>query len=645
MRQQMFTPYPSYSEESANGLYLWNRVNFAMALFFNSRINPERNQNFIKAANQAIIDFCDVYFEAGESTITKRDGGLHWQANHLVRLHETYGSDSSFYPGLLSAEAESKIRELFWIWVSRESNLDDADVSINNTWVIRESENHSAMKDQLSWGAAKILRRFEPYKSMQYDDGSTAEEQYAAWTNFLIEYLRERGRRGLLVEYHSNSYTKYTMQNFYNYYDLSEDPTLRELARSVLDLMWADAALETLDGVVGGAAARMARPEDLNPLRNGFSQLMWYFYGKGVAESLHPGMMMLMSTNYRVPDVIMDIALDVEGRGSYEYISRKPGLSVEGKEASYSQSNRYWVDYENSQILRYSYVTPDFIMGTHMFPNLSNARWTNISSQNRFHAALLRTDSDFVQIVPQCRPIGGNNRGLNEQWSIQKLGTLITQKLRTGENVAEMRVYIPSGEEVTVEETDEWIFVETGLAYAGVRVATGGYQWQDGNWIELNEQYSPVIVEVARSLDYADFEAFKAAALATPFQVISDNADRRLEYTGLGGSGGFVFHMDTDDMPTLNGAPYDLTPDFTYQSPFVNAEWPGSTVHIEKDGRSLTLVFDGKASGWIDTGDWLGWIHDQHAPWYWSNSLSDYIYLPGDPIEQVGGWVYLPGSN
>lgn len=642
MRQQMFTPYPSYSEESANGVYLWNRANFAMALLYNSRDNPAGSQNFINAANQAIIDFCDVYFEAGESTITRRDGGLHWQANHLVRLHETYGSDSSLYPGLLSEEAEGKIRELLWIWLSKESKLADADVYQNNTWVIRESENHSAMKDQLSWGGAKILRRFEPYKGMQYDDGSTAEEQYAAWTNFLIEYLRERGKRGLLVEYHSNSYTKYTMQNFYNYYDLSEDPTLRELARSVLDLMWADAALETMDGVVGGASARMARPEDLNPWRNGFSQLMWYFYGEGVAESLHPGLMMLMSTNYRIPDVIMDIALDVEGRGSYEYISRKPGLSVVGKEASYSQSNRYWVDYEDSQILRYSYVTPDFILGTHIFPNLSNARWTNISSQNRFHAAMLRTASDFVQIVPQCRPTGGNNRGLNEQWSIQKFGTLITQKLRTSENVAEMRVYIPSGEGVTVEETGNWIFVDTGLAHAGVRVATGGYQWQDGNWIELNDEFSPVVVEVARSIDYTDFEAFKTAALGTALEVIVEDNNRRLEYTGLGGSGDFVFHMDTDDMPTIDGAPYDLAPGFTYQSPYVNADWPGSTVQIEKDGRSLTLDFDAEVAGWIDTDDWLGWIHDEHAPWYWSESLSKWIYLPAGTSSETGGWVYFP---
>jgi len=647
LRQQMFTPYPGYSEPSANSLYGWNRLGFALAALYSYKDDPEGNANFIDAANQAVTNACDEYIQAGPAVITTRDGGdggLHWIANHLVRLHEYFGSDSRFYPGLLNEEAEGKIRELLWLWVSNEATLEDADVSRNNTWVIRESENHSAMKDQISWGGAKILRRFEPYKNMQYEDGSTAEEQYEAWTRFLIQYLRERGKRGLFVEYHSNTYTKYTTQNFYNYFDLAENPNLRELARSVLDLVWADAALETMDDFVGGAAARMARPEDLNPLRNGFAGLMWYYYGKGQAENLHPGIMMLMTSGYRIPDVIMDIALDVEGRGSYEYVSRKPGLSVVGREDSYRNTSRYWVDYQDSRILRYSYVTPDFLLGSHMFPNLSNERWTNISSQNRFHAALLRTDSDFVQIVPQCRATGNNNRGLNEQWSVQRFGTLVTQKLRASRNVAEMRVYIPSGEGVTVEEVEGWVFVDTGFTYAGVRVASGGYQWQDANWIELNDEYSPVIVEVARSLDYADFASFKAAASAASMEVISENAERRLEYTGLGGSGNFVFHMDTDKMPTIDGEPNDLAPDFTYKSPYVNADWPGSKVHIEKDGRSLSLDFDLELAGSIDTGDWLGRIHDEHAPWYWSESLSNWIFLPEGVSSETGGWAYIPES-
>lgn len=645
LRQQMFTPYPDYSEPSADSIYAWNRLNFALAVFYTYKDDPEAPQNFMDAANQAIIDASEQYLEAGVSATTRRDGGLHWSGNHWVRLHETFGSDSRFYPGLLSEEAESSIRELLWTWVSNEATLEEADASLHNTWRIRESENHSAMMDQISWGGAKILRRFEPYKNMEYKDGSTAQEQYEAWTDFLIQYLRERGKRGLFVEYHSNTYTKYTTQNFYNYLDLSENPTLRKLARSVLDLVWADAALETMDGVVGGAAARMARPNDLNPSRNGYAGLMWYYYGEGQEMNLHPGNMMLMLSDYRIPDVIMDIALDVQGRGAYEYISRKPGLSEEDKANSYAQESAYYVDYDNHQILRYSYVTPDFVLGTHMFPNLSNARWSNISSQNRFHSALLRTESDFVQIVPQGRATTSNHRGLNEQWSVQKYGTLITQKLRTSERIAEMRVYIPSEDSVTVEEVGDWIFINSEYTYSGVRVATGGYQWQDANWIELNDEYSPVIIEVARSTDYQDYDAFKTAALSTSLEVVTESGNRQLEYTGLGDSGDFVFYIDTDELPMINNDPYNLTSEFTYKSPYLNAQWPASKVTIEKDDRSLTLDFDLETpgtSGWIDTGDWLGWIYDQNAPWVWSASLSKWIHISDGAPNESGGWVYIP---
>lgn len=657
LQRQMFTTFPGFTVVGPNSEYAWNRLNFALAALYTYKDDAAANQNFINAANKAIIDASEAYLKAGTQQITRRDGGLHWHGNHWVRLHEYFGSDSRFYPGLLTEEAESAIRELIWVWVSNIADLDNADVTNNNTWRIWESENHSAMKDQLSWGGAKILRRFEPYKSMQYNDGSTAEEQYEKWTEFLIQYLRERGKRGLFVEYRSNTYVKYTMQNFFNYLDLSDNPTLREMSRSVLDLMWADAALETIDGYVGGAAARNQRPTDLNPIRAGFSGLGWFHYGEGLELSLHPGHMMLLTSHYRIPNVIMDIALDVEGRGSYEYVSRRPGLSQVGKENSYSQSNRYYVDYEDSQILRYSFVTPDFVLGTHIFPNLSNARWTNISSQNRFHSALLRTESDFVQIVPQTRATGNLERNLNDLWAIQKHGTLISQKLRTSQNAAEMRVYIPSGPSVVAEEVDDWIFLDTGYTFSGVRVATGGYLWQDEDWIELNDEYSPVIVEVARSQDYTDFEAFKTAALNTPIDVISDNGNRSLNYTGLGGSGEFVFSIDSDAMPTIDGAPYNLAPDFTYKSPYLNADWPGSKVYIEKGDRSMTLDFDlqlakpaemypqWNASVHVDRQwyhlDGFGWFAPLSDDWLFHYELG-WLYSP--PATGTSVWLYLESS-
>lgn len=657
LQRQMFTPFPSFTEVGPSSEYAWNRLNFALAALYYYKDDAAANMNFINAANKAIIDASQAYLKAGTQQITRRDGGLHWHGNHWVRLHEYFGSDSRFYPGLLTEEAESAIRELIWIWVSNMADLNNADVTNNNTWRIWESENHSAMKDQLSWGGAKILRRFEPYKSMQYNDGSTAEEQYQAWTEFLIQYLRERGKRGLFVEYRSNTYVKYTMQGFYNYLDLSSNPTLRELSRSVLDLMWADAAHETLNGVVGGASARQQRPTDLNPIRGAFSALGWFHYGEGQEMSLHPGHMTLLVSSYRIPKVIMDIALDYEGRGSYEYISRRPGLSQVGKENSYSQSSRYYVDYEDSQILRYSYVTPDFVLGTHIFPNLSNARWTNISSQNRFHSALLRTESDFVQIVPQTRATANLERNLNELWAIQKYGTLISQKLRTSQNAAEMRVFIPSGPAVDVEEVDDWVFVNTGYTYSGVRVATGGYEWQDDDWIELNDEYSPVIVEVARSQDYTDFEAFKTAALNTPVQVVSENGNRRLEYTGLSGSGDFVFFIDSDAMPTIDGEPYNLAPNYTYKSPYLNADWPGSKVYIEKGDRSMTLDFDlqmpkpaemypqWSASVHVDRSwyhlDGFGWFVPLNDDWLFHYELG-LLYSP--PSTGTSVWLYLESS-
>jgi hypothetical protein len=43
------------------------------------------------------------------------------------------------------------------------------------------------------------------------------------------------------------------------------------------------------------------------------------------------------------------------------------------------------------------------------------------------------------------------------------------------------------------------------------------------------------------------------------------------------------------------------------------------------------------ASGYADTGDWLGMVYVGNDPWIWSVALGKYIYVTND-----SGWVYVP---
>lgn len=556
---------------AAASSFIWNRLNFALSALFLD--DPGKKDE----ANAAIVEARD-YLWANPSEFE----GMHWSGNLWTRIHELFHSESSHFPGRLSSASEQAIAEVLWRWAESRGRMADADPT--KTWHIWESENHDAMHDSTSWGAALILSRLPAYRDRNYADGSTPVQQYKAWTAYLSEYLRERARRGLLVEISSDVYSKYTTQNWYNYFDFSEDPLLRHLAENILHLWWADWAVEQIDAVRGGSRARMSRGLDQLGHRDGIAYLASYYAGIGAPPSRHPGAMCLATSEYRLPRVIMDLILDREGKGSFEYFSRRMGLDLVRN--NWSQTRTYILDPSFGGILRYTYVTPDFIMGTSLLEKRPANHWSGISQQNRWHGVIFRGNPD-LRIFPQPTATGPGDRGNNEQWSVQRKGTLIAQKLTTSENIGPMRVFIPNLRGARPEE-DGWVFLQLPHAYAAVRPAYGGYTWDSAEWMLLNDEFAPVIIEVVRESDFPSFADFKEAVKQAP----RSHSDGVLTYTGLLDHGTFTFYTSSSTPPRIDGVPIDYAPPKVFHSPFLESAWASGLVRIHKGSRAMVLDFN-----------------------------------------------------
>jgi hypothetical protein len=124
-------------------------------------------------------------------------------------------------------------------------------------------------------------------------------------------------------------------------------------------------------------------------------------------------------------------------------------------------------------------------------------------------------------------------------------------------------------------EVGGWVCVEADGAYAAVRPARGGYRWAEsddrvrqGDWMVLEDGFAPVIIEVARKVDYADYQAFQDAVLARAPQWSAN----RLDYTGLSGVA-LTFHADCSAPPEIDGAAITYSPPKVFDSPFVSSEW------------------------------------------------------------------------
>ena len=299
-------------------------------------------------------------------------------------------------------------------------------------WTAHSSENHHANHFASCWAATLLLSREPAYRDLIADHHSV-NEHHAAWTA-VIEYLRQRGRKGMSVEIDSSSYSKTTLAAIYLVHDLAEEPELRQLASHYMTLAWALWAQQQINGVNGGAKTR-CYAESAEASENPLSAAAWYVLGSDdLPKPNRPPSSAFLTSTWKIPDVVLDIAFDISGRGTYEAIQRKVGLRP-AKEIE----PRYKIHLapDAQALVRYTYATPDFIMGSLFCEALPSEAWNNISSQNRWHGAIFSGDR-FARIYPYCET---KKSHYNAHWAIQRRGTLIAQKLKASKHAKQHRVW------------------------------------------------------------------------------------------------------------------------------------------------------------------------------------------------------------
>lgn len=556
--------------------YVQDVISFATrALHLNEQIDE---------ANLAVRDMCQYHLDRPQTLLE-----IHSFPNairYLARFSLLYGPDGTRTRGLISEETHAVILETIWTW--SESKLKIADTAIEpwHTWTAHSSENHHANHFASCWAATLLLSQEPAYRDRQLADQHTVTEHHEAWTAWVTEYLRQRGRKGMTVEIDSPSYVSATLGAIYFIHDLAGDPELQRLAGQYMTLFWALWAEQQIDGVNGGAKAR-CYPDSAERAGNPLGAAAWYVLGSDDhPQPKRPPAATYLTTDWQIPDVVLDIAFDVSGRGDYEIIQRKPGLRPAEKiEPSY----KIHLAPDAPALVRYTYATPDFIMGSLFCDALPTEAWNAISSQNRWHGAIFAGHPN-ARLYPYCET---KKSHYNAHWAAQKHGTLIAQKLKTSKNVTQHRVWFSrEGLSEPIQE-GPWHFVEADSAYAAVRVVSGEAAFegegtgQRARILTCADDLSPVILEVARKAGFPDFKTFRETVRAQPFAFDGTV----LTYTGLS-SDRFTFFADQSEPPQINGQPIDLGPEKVYDSPFVQSDWDSGVVTIQFGDKKQVLNFN-----------------------------------------------------
>jgi len=575
----------------------------------------------------------------------------------LIRMYFNFGSKSSIKPGRLFPETEKLLLELLW---DRMKDMNDIHIARQSTWWIIGSENHDINAKAAALLSSQIFMNEPDFADRIYPDKGTgggisywfhqmygqgrnvagpegngrrsdegeylASDHYHAWIRFWKEYIRERAGKGFFLEVASSGYMGHTLNFFQNIYDFSDDPELKKLAGMFLDLVWAEWAQDQLGGVRGGAKTRWNR-------YNGYDA-MWkqaVFYLGGPANSGSTPYWQ-MASDYQWPEIVWRMVLDRKGKGEYAYISRKPGEEEAGLWPRPGGLERTLACDAEARFVRYSWVTPDYILGTQM--DHPAAVHSHLSTATRWQG--MSFSSNFTSTVSPCgvlaKDTGSWKRDKHTYYrSIQDKNILITQQCRRWfqQNPdwyptydiydREFGIWF-DGKFDRVEEEEGWIFVEQGDAYLALRPLMGEYEYDYVSWvgtgnenlfsimredtydwgpdrqfIQFKDRYSPIVMEAGRRTDFPTIEEFQSHILAKQLglkKTVVPGWYIVVYGEGTEESPQIYFNASNNEIPKINGVHMDYAPAITFESPFISSEYKSGMINIEVDGMKEVWDFN-----------------------------------------------------
>lgn len=558
----------------------------------------------IQGANEKMLaDWQQAVGEKGEMT-TRGAVSIKWRMRTWLRIYYLFHDKSAFFPGRLNKEVQAKMEEAFFLYGSGKSTLHRAEPEY--IWFIQGSENHDLMDLSNAYLALQAVQNLPGYKDRKLPDGHTPAEHVKAWEKYYALYPLERAKNGLFVEI-SPTYGKWFVGEFVNMADFADSDLVRKRMEMLLHLMWADWSVDLMGEVRGGGRTRCY--QGLYSQAGGMDS--WDQMGRLLAgidgsygiNAAIQSQLIFTTSHYALPEVILKIALGKQDDAPFVYRSTRPAKLV-GKPKGGPREKGYWMDGTGGRMLRYTFHTPDYAMGSWMLD--SRVNYAAINTQNRWQGVIFPTNRN-ARVYPQSLGLG-NGKTYNQHIAAQHRNVMIVMTHPKAKQTGQMRVFFPTEMAGRVVEKDGWVILKEGAAWLGVRFLDGKdgrYKWQerrertpkegsrrdsDCKWLRpVEEKPSVVFVTSRESLHKTtdDFFAYLAAHSMTSKKggVTCTFTDDRGEETTLALGGALP-------VPKINGAVVDLTPEKVFDSPYLQADHGSGVVTIRKGEDELVLDFN-----------------------------------------------------
>lgn len=585
----------------------------------------------LEETNQALLEILTTEEEAVRRRYCLHDKWSLWVNPLLIRFYYNFGSPGR---GLLSPELEQAVCETLW---ERMLYKNDIALAKRSVWHMTGSENHDLNFKICALLTSQMFMELPDYRERTYPDRGTgggdgywfhymydfmggevadrgpegradwkepgreynAKAHYEAWVEFFKTYFRERAKKGFFLEASASGYMKWTLSFISLLLEFCRDGELKKLCKDFYDLIWCEWAQDQIDGRRGGAKTRCVFEQQQLENDSMYYMAKFLLGGDGIAGHAY---YFQMTNGYELPPVVWDMVIHKRELGSYEYFSRRPGEEENVYPRPLGEERTLCCDTQ-SRMLHYSYVTPDYILGTQMdHPYMPHshlscaARWNGLTGGESpdsflFPAAFRQNeDGTYAPIGSMYRSVQDKNvlicaqhRGyfrIDPEWYPQMEQTASAYGFYFGKKFPEML------------EKEDWIFVRDGGMYAALRPAYGGYRKLGDTIILFQEPFAPAIVHAASAADFPNFGAF--------VEFILKNI--RLGLNNIVVPGYFTIRYQTpktelyfnaanNEPPRINGNLVDYSYPYAFRSPYMEGKYGEGVITVRHGKYSLVLDF------------------------------------------------------
>lgn len=521
---------------------------------------------------------CSAWFDLPAEPGVTHEGEGDFAALKLCRAWHLFAADPRLEPETLAA-----IRRFFLT---------------HDFSSIYQSENHALIFHTSRCLMAQVYGAdvFAAY-------GKTGAQLVAEDEVWLVRFLRYRAACGW-GEFDSACYFGPVWECLACLHDFSASAELRRLVGMMMNLLLADMAVDSLDGLYCGAHGRIYPPHALDHATEPTRVLQYlYFGGREPTRTIAHGFMLdALTCGWRPDEVVVDIALNRPA--AYENRERKH---------LHNLADVLPVEPLAGSIRKYTFVTPAYALGCVQLqdaypsacahhphseiPVRADQRITAGYAHHQQHqwdfSAGVRTDARIFTHHP-------GKSGAHNHWTgdhgcgcghfFQNRQALIAvYDIPDGQACEFIHAYVPRAAFDEIVEEAGWIFVRSGDVFAGLWLSSG-YRWtEDGEWAGLEiigeGRRHGVVCEAGMRADFGDFTGFRSTLIAHPAAFDRDAMTLRHRSTQAGS-----LYLDTTGGRRIDDVAADL--DYAaWDSPFIRSAWRSGVVELIGSSGRLTLDF------------------------------------------------------